>query len=103
MEQTVYDIKEEYRQKGKDIGVSFCKALNIMSFDTEVKEGFVDVISSAHRTSQQGVMRVVMSLIEVWAQAADLGHFDDRNKATVQFCKKIKDLADSENAYFPLI
>ena len=103
MKETVKDIKEEYRQKGRDLGESFWRTLNVMSFDTEVTEGFVEIISSAHRTSQQGVMRVVMSLIEIWSKAEEEGLFDERNEATVKFCKKIKDMADKEDASFPLI
>ena len=97
----------EYEEKAQDAGVEaakiLTKALNNMSYENVSIKAFVNAITTSHRTLQQSTMRAILALIMEWASKEEEGCFDGRNEATVKFCKKIKELAIEENAYFPFI
>lgn len=94
--------EERARASGKKIADDLTKALNSMSYE-EVIEEFVKTITTSHRSLQQSTMRGVFALIMKWAWMESEGMFDDRNKATVRFCRDIKKLALEEDAHFPFI
>jgi diphthamide synthase subunit DPH2 len=55
---------------------------------TDVEE-FVDyIVHNTHRTLQQGIMRIAVTLIEKYATLKE-GEYDLRNEATVKLCKRI--------------
>lgn len=95
--------EEKARKSGQEAAKLFTKALNSMSYEKEVIEEFVKEITTSHRSLQQSSMRGVFALLMQWADMGEAGQFDDRNKATVQFCQEIKKIALEENAYFPFI
>lgn len=58
-----------------------------------------DLFITEHRTIQQCLFKnMVMPILKSYAERDS---FDDRNKATVDFCNKIKDVID--DTYFPYI
>lgn len=95
--------EERARQAGTKIANDLTKALNSMTYEKEIIEEFVKTITSSHRSLQQSTMRAIFALLMEWAEHEAEGKFDDRNRATVQFCKEVKKLALEQNAYFPLI
>ena len=48
---------------------------------------FAATITNSHRTLQQSVFGLFMLCIERWAQAAQDGCFDDRNKYTCEMAR----------------
>jgi len=101
----------EYAQKshdaGKEVASLLTSALNSMTYEKEVIEGFVHGITTSHRTLQQSTMRGIYALIMDWAEKEERGMFDARNEATVKFCKAVKALVEenttSKNINFPFI
>lgn len=85
----VEDYREEAYNKGEKIAKELSDALNSMTFDKELINGFVDGITKQHRTLQQSSMRAIMALIKEWSEMAEKGYFDRRNEATVRFCQEI--------------
>ena len=93
-------MHKDAHEKGKEVAKNLTDALNSMSFQEDVMEGFAEGMTQQHRTLQQLSMGAIYKVILKWAEMAENGRFDDRNKATVELCKKIKDLGE---AYFPFI
>jgi hypothetical protein len=57
-----------------------------------------------HKTLKQSFMReIIMEFIKAEAENYKKGYYDDRNKATAEFCNKIMELAEKENTHFPFI
>lgn len=75
----------------------FCHA---NPFNDEMIQAIVkDLFVSEHRTNQQCIFKnMIMPVLKSYAERDS---FDDRNKATVDFCHKIKDVMD--DTYFPYI
>ena len=67
MNKTLEDYKDEAERKGQDIAEQLSKALNSMTYDKEVIEGFVRGITNQHRTLQQSSMRAIYALLMEWA------------------------------------
>ena len=98
------DYKKEYYEKGQKSGVELTASLNTMSYEKEVINGFVDAVTSQHRTIQQSSMRAIYALIMKWAEMEENNQYDLRNEATVKFCKKLKDTFNEENGiYLPFV
>lgn len=76
------------------------EVLNIMG---NGPEEFVEYILSDHRTLQQNMGRIVIQLIEGWAEDADAGRYDLRNEATVLFAQKVRDQILSEGIGLPYV
>ncbi len=96
-------LEKEYYGKGQRIAAELSSSLNSFSFQDELKKGFIDALMREHRTLQQSTMKVFYEVIMAWAERKESGNFDERNKATVEFCKKIKDTFEKEDIYFPFI
>jgi len=90
-------------QGGSDAADKLTKILNVMSYEKEATQGFVDTIINSHRTIQQSTMRTVFALIMEWAKKGEEDVFDARNEATVKFSQAIKKLAIEQNISFPFI
>ena len=97
------EFEEKAREAGQNAANDLTKALNSMSYEKEVTEGFVTALTNTHRSLQQSTMRSIFSLLMRWAEDEEVGKFDARNEATVKFCSKIKKLAEGENVHFPFI
>ena len=99
------DYKLEEHNKGIKIANDFANALNSMTFDKEVIEGFITGITTQHRTIQQSSMRAIYSLLMKWAEMGEQGIFDSRNESTVKFCQDVKEMAEKSGGinYFPFI
>lgn len=95
------DYKKEAYDKGKKIAEDLSNALNSMTFDKKVIEGFVDGVTQQHRTIQQSSMRAIYALIQGWALMAESGYYDLRNEKTVKFCQEIVKKCKGDN--FPFI
>lgn len=65
---------------------------------------FVDYILADHRTLQQNMGRIVIKLIEGWAEMYDNGRYDLRNEGTVEFAKNVRDkVLKDGNTYLPFV
>jgi hypothetical protein len=102
-DKTSEDYKQEAHEKGEQVAKDLSNALNSMSYDKEVIRGFVDKLTSEHRTLQQSSMRAISSLIMRWAEMEEKGYYDLRNEATVKFCKRVKEVMEAENISLPFI
>lgn len=76
---------------------SIDSVLNNMGFD---EQEVAKKLADNHPTLQQAFMRLIAEFIHKEAQKQC---FDERNKATVQACKKLSKLIKDENIYFPTI
>lgn len=56
---------------------------------------FVDEVLKQHRTLQQGIFKVIVTLIVAWANLPE-NNYDGRNEYTVKTCKQILDLFRDE-------
>lgn len=95
--------QQEAYDKGSEIAQELTTALNSMTYEKEVIQGFVDQITKSHRTLQQSTMRAVSALIFRWAEMKDKGHYDLRNEATVNSCSIMKRSMEKENICIPFI
>lgn len=72
----------------------------------EAKRAFVEQITKrTHRTLQQGIMGLIIKLMEAWAEdAKNPDRYDPRNEATVKLAQKfIEVTGDKYDRYLPLI
>ena len=93
----------EYKEAGAKLAKEFCSRVNSITYGNEFISAFVVGMLNEHRTLQQSAMRGIYKLIEGWAKAGELKHYDARNEATVHFCQNIKTLAEKDNVHFPFI
>jgi phosphoenolpyruvate-protein kinase (PTS system EI component) len=98
---TIVEYKDEAYNKGEKIAKDLSDALNSMTFDEEVVKGFVKGITTQHRTLQQSSMRAMFAVMYQFSKMCESGHFDARNKDTVEFCKRVID--DNRDLYLPFI
>lgn len=68
--------------------------VNVFGFDTD---RFAETICRGHKTLQQSVMRLFIAVICKMAEIKP----DERNRATVELAKKIKEISDEYS--LPLI
>ena len=92
--------KKEYHVKGREVAEALLGALNNMSYDKDVMDGFISQVASSHRTIQQSSAKLVFALIEKWAKMGEERNFDLRNEATVQMSQKCVDAGVSSNLPF---
>lgn len=104
-DKTLEDMRQEATEKGRNIAKELTNALNSMSFDKQVVEGFVaEITGYTHRTLQQSTMKGLYALMVAWAKAGDEGRFDGRNERTVKFCQAVVKMAEQEKLdYFPMV
>ena len=95
--------KDEAEKLGIELASHFCQGINSFTHYDAFLEGFISEVMREHRTLQQGVMRGIYRLILAWADMGEKNWYDLRNEATIQFCQKIKALAEKENIHFPFI
>lgn len=87
-QQTIKEVREAMKV--------IVNATNPMGSEPLVAQGIVEGLESNHRTLQQSFMR---SFVEAMKTYGDTNFFDPRNEASVEFAKKISELA--EEHYLP--
>ena len=65
--------------------------------------GFVVALHRQHRTLQQGVGRIMVTMIRQWAANYERGDYDDRNKAICELSRDIIKKVQPEMLHLPLI
>lgn len=58
---------------------------------------------SDHRCIQQNQFRLIMQIIQAWADRGKTGRYDARNEATCKYSEKIMELMEKEGLYLPYI
>jgi len=82
--------EEKYRQIGKKMAKNFADSINSMTFEQEIIEGFVEEMTKrTHRTLQQSSAKLIFALVNEWSNMYNDGHYDDRNKASLEKCNEI--------------
>lgn len=86
---------------GKELAEAIGNFVN--GADSKDIDTFVEaMINNVHRTLQQNTMKMFVRLVQKYAQLPD-SHYDLRNEATVQLCKKIVERLDKYDLALPLI
>jgi hypothetical protein len=70
--------------------------LNYMGNDKACLEAIMYSVHKMHRTIQQNFFRILSQVINEYSK---LEYFDDRNKSSVEWCKKVADIQQ----YFPFV
>jgi len=85
----VDEMRKESDEEARKVAQALADLVN--GFDTYYTEkAFAEKVAfGTHRTLQQGIMRLFMATIELWAEAKDAGLYDLRNEATVELATKI--------------
>ena len=94
--QTVYRVLNRTSNSGELTEIVVSDMLN--GFGNEKVNDFVASLMKDHRTLQQCFMRLIVKIIEAWADAE---YFDDRNKATIELAKKLNVVI--KDSYLPMI
>jgi len=84
--------------EARDVVNKVTDYLNVLG-DSERIRDFVLEMECQHRTLQQGFTRLCIAWLKRLADPDFM--FDDRNKASVELAKRLKEYLD--NAYLPLI
>ncbi len=76
-------------------------ACNSYSVDAKA---LAKAIIGQHRTTQQSIIRfLVKTLIEMGKACDEAYDTDLRNKAGIEFCKRLAVMVDEENIHFPMV
>lgn len=93
--------EDEDREKAfAAVGV-ITKTLNIMGDDQRVKF-FIESMHNEHRTLQQGFTRLVLAWLKHLSTLPE-GHYDLRNKASVEIAKKLVGKLDKFDLHLPTV
>jgi len=97
-----YDQVQELRNNPEEFARLVSDVLNVMGNGTFIKQ-FTDITCHrTHRTQQQVIMGVAISLIAQWAKDFKSGNYDARNEATCKLCNKIME-GHAEDMWLPFI
>ncbi len=72
-------------------------AVNAYSFNNKA---FCEQMGREHRTLQQSFTRLCFEWIRY---CAEMEHYDDRNRASVENCGLLKEVMDEQSMYLPLV
>lgn len=97
------DYMREAQEKGRQIGSELCDALNNMTYDNEVIEGFIEGFTHSHRTLQQSAGRAIVVLLERLAEKYKRGIYDARNEALCKFAHLVVTKLEESERYMPTI
>lgn len=75
-------------EQHKEFLEKFDSAVNLFMSDKEYHE-LAEKICNTHRTLQQNKMRLIVHMLQVWAEQEEGGWYDLRNEATVKLASKI--------------
>lgn len=82
---------------GQEMAASLANFANNFNCDLE---GFVEGVTSDHRTLQQSMFNLFLHCMKEWSMRADGSNFDPRNEFTVKTSKKFMDLYEKEFGAF---
>lgn len=82
--------------KNKVIVQSLFNVISLLGNDGDLAQSFLKQIQSEHRTNIQSFFRMIQEVIIEYAKSE---YFDDRNKASIEWAKKVAKLED----HLPLI
>lgn len=85
----------------KEFLEKFDSAVNLFMSDEEYRE-LAEKICNTHRTLQQNKMRLIVHMLQVWADQDRDGWYDLRNEATVKLASKIVD-AFKDDFHMPVV
>jgi hypothetical protein len=85
----------------KEFLEKFDSAVNLFMSDDEYRE-LAEKICNTHRTLQQNKMRLIVHMLQVWADQDRDGWYDLRNEATVKLASKIVD-AFKDDFHMPVV
>jgi hypothetical protein len=88
--------KTELFLEGRELAERLASALNRMSGEKEVIDGFLEGLSGTHRTLQQNFGNLLIASIRHLAEAKKRGWYDLRNEATVNLCEKLAEVVEAE-------
>lgn len=84
--------QEEYRrgEEARDLATRLENFVN--RNDRSAYEAVADaIVYGTHRTLQQNVMRLFLTVLKKWSEALDANRYDARNEDTVRLARKILD------------
>jgi hypothetical protein len=93
---TLLEIDQLKESKEYKAMTTLTDAMNTFSWNPEA---FAKSVTLEHRTLQQELMRTIVAVIKELSDT----NYDDRNKATVDLCKKIVESGVLDNSYLPII
>ncbi len=74
------------------------------SNSTPDAKALAKAILGQHRTTQQSIIRFLVKTLIEMGKACDAGYdVDLRNKAWIEFCKRLDVLVEEENINFPMV
>lgn len=96
------DIMDKYNDgnRGMEVAKELSDFVNNFTFD---QQGFIDTITSEHRTLQQNIFRLFLGCIEEWAEMYDDGYYDARNEAICKISRQIIDMLEENGDNIPFI
>ena len=86
---------------GQEVAKDLFDALNWMSMEKEVIQGFMNQVQSTHRTLQQNFGGLLIAAIKHFAEMYDKGWYDARNEALCKMCKAMQSTVNT--AHLPFI
>lgn len=87
------------QERAENTAKDFMRGINEIGFDTK---SFVKVVTSDHRTLQQGAVRIALAIIYEMAKKEGW-EIDPRNQEAVNTSKKIVEALGENGGYLPLI
>ena len=92
----------EMRQVGQDLAGQILTSINVMGYEKDFIEGYIQGLAREHRTLQQNFGRVLVAVIKHYAEQYQKGCYDLRNEALCELCSMLIPLID-EFGWLPLI
>ena len=80
---------QEIRQIGQDLASQSLTSINVMGYEKDFIEGYLNGIRKEHRTLQQNFGRVMIAVIKHYAEQYQKGCYDLRNEALCELCYKM--------------
>ena len=88
------DLSKQAQQDGRNLAREVFAKLNVMSYEDNFIEGFLDGLSREHRTLQQGFGRLMFKIIRHFADEYEDGRFDARNASLCAACHEMAKISD---------
>lgn len=95
------DIEQEDRKLAAELAEKISRFVNSMANEDRIKF-FVEAMHNEHRTLQQSFTGLALAWLKHLAALPE-GHFDARNKASVDIAKKLVGSLDKYATYLPTI
>ena len=99
---TVETIAREAKEEGRKLAAELITSLNVMGFEKDTAEGFVEELMRSHRTLQQSFGRLLLEIIKGFAEQYKEGRYDPRNEGICKLCHHLAAEAEGRD-YLPFI